>query len=487
LIYGSNVKSVLFIALILITHYFNKIASYRIYTTEKRKNEIENQKIFLLSFSHELRNLINSLTGNVKLVTFEFLNTRARELLLNAEVCGELLLHLVNNILDTGKVEIGELEINPSATKIYDTLERIWGICSELIRRKNFTGNLKIQNNIPKNLLIDHYRITQIFLNLVGNAIKFTERGHIDIRVEWLNDVSRVDENCFKPYPYNDEDDQDEGLFEKNQMFCILKKDSFNLSTTYRKIQQSVLEEPESYNRGVLKVVVRDTGCGMTKEELGKLFNKFTQVTNDVSKKKLGTGLGLFITKQLCHRMGGDIRAYSKKGKGSSFIFCLPVDCAPNNIEYLNDVESVRALFEDYSLSTLIVEDEPLLHSILGNFFNNLNIKVSDIAVNGLEAYHKYSQFIGKGGRPNIVTMDLDMPIMDGKEAARKIRQLETEGKIKPCFLLIISGNCSESEINECLDKQGAIRADAFLKKPINIDDLLRIFRCNLKQLLNVT
>jgi len=220
---------------------------------------------------------------------------------------------------------------------------------------------------------------------------------------------------------------------------------------------------------------------------LGKLFNKFTQVTSDASKKKLGTGLGLFITKQLCQRMGGDIRAYSKKGKGSAFIFCLPIDCADNNIEQLNDIEDIKRLFSDCGLKTLIVEDEPLLHMILGNFFNKLSIKVADIAVNGLEAYHKYSQLITKHkSRPNIVTMDLDMPIMDGKEAARKIRQLEIEGKIRPCFLLIISGNCTESEINECLDKKGTIRADAFLKKPINIEDLLRIIRCNIHQLITM-
>jgi len=100
---------------------------------------------------------------------------------------------------------------------------------------------------------------------------------------------------------------------------------------------------------------------------------------------------------------------------------------------------------------------------------------VEDIAINGLEAYQKYVKQIKRGDRPQIVTMDLNMPIMDGKEASMKIRQLEIEKGLEPCFLIIISGNCTDSETRDCLDKSGKIRANGFLKKPVNIEDLLRV------------
>ncbi|RZK06337.1 MAG: hypothetical protein EOO43_21835, partial [Flavobacterium sp.] len=144
---------------------FLQNAYKKISLVERRNIEIERQKTFLLGFSHELRNLINSLMGNVKLASMENLPEKAKDFLRNADVCGELLLHLINNILDTGKVEVNDLEINPIPTNIYETIERTWSICAELIRRKNLQGSLRIQNSLPKAVRIDHYRLTQIFLN----------------------------------------------------------------------------------------------------------------------------------------------------------------------------------------------------------------------------------------------------------------------------------------------------------------------------------
>ena len=116
--------TVLFTVLI---HFSIKDAHHKIHVANKSKEEAERQKVFLLGFSHELRNLINSQIGNIKLIDLEVITQKAKDLVINAEVCSELLLHLVNNILDTGKAEIGDLEINPIPTRIYDTIERIWG------------------------------------------------------------------------------------------------------------------------------------------------------------------------------------------------------------------------------------------------------------------------------------------------------------------------------------------------------------------------
>jgi len=435
--YANNLNTMFFIVLMIITDYFMQQAFHKITTTEKKKTEFENQKTFLLGFSHELRNLINSLTGNVKLVKLEALTDRAKELLLNAEVCGELLLHLINNILDTGKVEIGDLEITYSPTRMSESLEKIWGVCSELIKRKNLHGRITIQKSLPKTIMTDHYRLIQIFLNLVGNAIKFTDSGSIDLNVEWIDRYQKINDKCFEPYPYN-EDDQDEGLFTKKQMFNFIDPNYFGMSTSSRKPldQPWNMQDHHQTRNGILKVTVRDPGYGIPKDQLENIFLKFTQVTNDISKRKLGTGLGLFITRQLCQRMQGDIRAYSKEGEGSCFIFCIPAEVV---YERTHDFEILKQKISQKKLTSMLVDDITFNQTVLRGFFDKLNVEVVDIAVNGLEALQKFSQRVFKRSLPHIITMDLDMPIMDGKEASRKIRQLELEHSLEPCYLLIIS------------------------------------------------
>ena len=448
----------------------------RIWSAEKKKVEFENQKNFLLGFSHELRNLINSLAGNVKLASLEpGLSDKAKDLLTTAEVCGELLLHLVNNILDTGKVEIGELEVDPRPTKIYDALERIWGICSELIKRKGLRGRMLIQRDIPKSLMIDHYRLTQIILNLVGNAIKFTDRGSITINVQWNSDVEEVGDDCFEPYPYNEDDEQDEGLFEKRQSFSRFDEEFLVLNAHNSKVVRNNIRLPLTQRNGVLKITIVDTGCEMTREQTSQLFQRFTQVTSDISKKKLGTGLGLFISRQLCQKMKGEIRVYSKEDKGSCFSVCIPLDRVQGQNEHLMDAETIKARVKDKKLRAMIVDDAQFNHLILTSFFEKLGIEVITGAYNGVEAHEVYVKHLRDGNRPHIVAMDLDMPLLNGKEASYRIRQTERLEGLQPCFLTIVSGNCTESEIAECLNENGRVKAQNFLKKPVNIEELLRV------------
>ena len=331
-VYASNFTTIFFVVLVFITYISQQQAFLRLEASEQRNTEIEAQKTCLMSFSHELRNLINGLIGNVQLISIRTIDERTRELVSNAQVCGDLLLYLVNNILDTGKVEVGELEINPVEESVYNMLEKIWGVCSELIKRKGLRGSIRIQKNIPKILMIDHYRLSQIILNLVGNAIKFTENGSIEMTVQWISNKIVVNDKCFDPVPYNEDDDQDEGLFEKSQNFDCMNEGSILMNNQIRKINRNNLKEARRVERGILKVVVKDTGVGMNKEQIEQLFQKFTQVTTDANKRKLGTGLGLFISKQLCKRMNGEIKAYGKKEKGSTFIFCIPVDCPQPSI-----------------------------------------------------------------------------------------------------------------------------------------------------------
>jgi len=383
----------------------------------------------------------------------------------------------VNNILDTGKVEIGDLEINATPVRVYDTMERVWSVCSELIKRKNLRGKMRIQKNIPEVVMLDHYRLTQIFLNLIGNAVKFTDMGSIDVDVEWIPCATNaVDEQCFLPLPFNDQSDLDEGIFEKKQAFSMFDSNFLFLNFTAKKIDKTQLRlKPQHSAKGILKIIVSDTGVGMSQEDLKKLFQRFTQVTSDVSKRKLGTGLGLFITKELVQRMNGEIKVYSKKGRGTAFIICLPVEPVKKEGGGRSlDIETMKRRLSQRHLKALIADDQLYSQRIISGFLTTLEIEIIDVSDNGLGAYHKFIETVGRE-RLDIVTLDLDMPILNGKVCAQRIRELEREKRLRPCMIIIISGNCTGSEIQECLDKSGVVKADAFLKKPVNLDELCQV------------
>jgi len=457
---------------IAIMHHFsynnNKILS----SSNDIKNGVEQQKNFLLGFSHELRNHINGLMGNIKLTSFEQIPEKVKDLLSNAELCGELLLLLITNVLDMGKAEINELEVSSDPTRIFDIIEGSWKVCSELIQSKNLKGRMRIQKNIPKVLKIDYYRLRQILLNLVENSVKFTASGLIDVSVEWIRNANHVTERCFEPYPFNEENDQDEGIFEKKQAFTVFNEDFEVFSSPYVKMKKESLFTNEERNRGVLKISVTDSGCGISREKIPSLFERLAQGSDD--RRRPYCGLGLFITRKICEKMNGKIQVYSKKGKGSSFIVCIPIDPIPTEVNPLLRIDTMKDILTPKNLKAMVVDDKFLNISILRDFLVRLGIEVVEIAENGKVAYEKYTNNLARGKELNIVTMDLDMPVMNGKIAAQKIRELEENEGFDPCFLIITSGNCFQSEVQECMDIKGRIRANAFLKKPVSMEDLLR-------------
>jgi len=488
LTYQTNQTLFYSIAFTLFTHTLMQEAFREANYEEKKKEDYQNQKNFLLSFSHELRNLINSLIGNVKLASLEAVSEKARELLMNAEFSAEMLLQLINNILDTGKVELGDLEINISPIRIYDLVERVWSICSELIKTKNLRGRLMIQKNIPQILTLDHYRLTQILLNLVGNSVKYTDAGEIDVYVEWIPNQEFSTEKCFEPYPFNEDNEQDEGLFEKKRSLSVFDSALLCLNFVRKKIDRALLVPLADERKGILKITVRDTGVGIPKDGFNKLFQKFTQVTSDPSKKKLGTGLGLYITKELCLRMQGDIKVFSKLGTGSAFCICLPVQPEKRQNEFLLDRELIRRLALQKNLKAMIVDDEQFNHIILREYLSKLGVEVVELAENGLIAFNKYeARAKGRNKQDfiDIITMDLNMPVMDGKTSAAKIREIELKHHMNPCLMLIVSANCVESEISYCINKDGSIRANAFLKKPATLDEIARIISAYMSKICN--
>ena len=434
-----------------------------LFNSKKQTEDIlEQHKTFIFSFSHELRNPLNSLLGNLQLALLSNLPPDTRDMIKTAKICSELLLQYINNVLDTGKFEIGKLEVNPVPTNVHDLFQRVWTISHELINRKKLGGFLMIHKEVPSQMLMDSQKVNQIFMNLVGNSVKFTDRGSINVTVKWLPQTN-VNDDIFEPKPY---DDEDEGIFQKEQNIHRLasSKDIQVIHHTRR-------------TEGVVKIIVQDTGCGMSQEALEKLFEKFSQVSDDPSKRSIGTGLGLFITRELCKKMDGDVRAYSKQGVGSTFVVCIPTISIPVERQHIGNAEpdTLKELLTSRKIKAIVVDDSPFNVTLVSNYFAKIGVEVVATASNGLEGLKEYTNHRNKGIFVDIVTLDIDMPKMNGKEACKKIREFESDKRLKETNMLMISGNYDGSQLKECLNPGGVYRISHFFKKPLLFEEFCSV------------
>jgi len=463
---------------LVVVYHLNQKTDELVKATKKAEEALEQQKIFLYSFSHEMRNPMNSLLGNLDLVLMGKVSGEIREMIVTAKVCGMLLLNLINTVLDAGKLGLGKLEIHPTSTKVHDVLQRVWSISHEIIDKKGLKSHLKISKTVPPKLMLDGHRLNQVLMNLIGNAIKFTENGSIMLAISWIETEEIVSDECFEPIPY---DDENEGLFEKEyNLYTIKKRQDQNrsliLSGPVKEFGLEGVSQPADESRGVLKIIIKDTGCGMTKEDVGKLFQKFSQVGQVTTKRQMGTGLGLFISKEIVENMGGQIRAYSKQSVGSTFVICLPTIALPIQSPLyqpqsnLNDhlIPKLRAR----GFKAIVADDSSFNVSLVCNFYVKIGVEVLGTASNGQGAYHKYIEMMKSGIHIDVVTLDIDMPIMNGKEVCEKIRWYEKQNDMKRSFIVLISGNYEEKEMHNLLNKEHDKGADCFLKKPLVFEEL---------------
>jgi len=214
---------------------------------------------------------MNSLLGNLDLALMGQIAPDVREMIGTAKVCGVLLLNLINTVLDAGKLGLGKLEVNPVPTRVHDVFQRAWAISHDIITKKGLKSHLKISRQVPARLLLDSHRLNQVLMNLIGNATKFTEHGSIMLAISWLADPEGVSDECFKQIPY---DDESEGVFEKEYNMYAIKRRGRNeimtdqsliLSGAIKEFRLEGVSQPITESRGVLKIIIKDTGCGMKK------------------------------------------------------------------------------------------------------------------------------------------------------------------------------------------------------------------------------
>ena len=370
---------------------------------------------FLAQMSHELRTPLNAILGYAQLLQRDTnLGERQKSGLATIAQSGHVLLMLINDILDLARIEAGKLELSPTHLNLPEFLRLVTDIIRIKAQEKGLEFVYEPAPDLPAVIRTDQKRLRQILLNLMANAVKFTDSGRVTLRIQ-------AQRGAGAPEAAAGDD---------------------------------LLEVAR------LHVAVEDTGIGMSPEQLARLFSPFQQVAA-VPRHEGGAGLGLSITRELIRLMGGDIDVRSTPGKGSVFSFDIDVPVGTSVETTVRRTHAAPSGYQGPRKRVLVVDDVPQNRSMLLDTLTELGFAVV-AAADGQEAVALAQQL-----QPDLILMDVMMPVMDGLEATRQIRRIPRLAELP---IIAVSASAFPDDATRCR----AAGATGFIAKPIEHETLLK-------------
>ena len=370
---------------------------------------------FLATVSHELRTPLNGVIGAGQLLATHELDNEKRELVDIITTSGELLMEVINNVLDLSRLDEGKLELKISPVNLVHTVEACLAPMRVICKDKRVSLNLHTAEGVPSWVLTDGTRVQQILMNLVGNAVKFTPEGRIDVFLD--------------------------------------RKD------------------------GDIVLSIKDTGIGIAEDKLQQIFDPFVQADSSVDRRYGGSGLGLTVVQRLTRLFRGDIDLQSELGVGTTFTLCLPMqECEAPEVKpdpmpkLVDDLKSKTAQLlslaqseasaPKHAVTVLVTDDNIVNRKVANKLLQKLGCEVIE-AADGLEALDTVSR-----GKIDVVLMDVQMPNMDGLTATSEIRKMSSPLCDTP--IIGLSANAMPQ------DQQNMLKAgmDSYLAKPVHLDQL---------------